>query len=429
MSSLSGRALIASALTALSVLAGAASAHAQATLPAENCSAVTTCETSAYYGRADLSFTAGQNGATYSLLDRSSLQLTYRRPAGTGPFPVVVLLHGGGWVGGAPSDMNAWAKYLNSQGYAVAMPRYLLMPLASTKTYYVPQWWGSMPVLVNASNTISTGNVTIEQISQESQREVQTAIRYLRVNATALKINKNKIYAFGQSAGGVTAIRVANRPTDVGDKTIRDFSTAQQAESSTVKAAGSLVGFECVPPEVRPATIPVQMSTGVWVTYHPGACTLPPKDANGQPIAGRAPFFMVNGTADPVVPITVARATCTAAGTKCAGLFETKPYATQSTVPTTFTEPEGTSFGTCFSMSDPIFPSTPLPSNNAPGGDHGTGDPYRCTARAGIDVNGVRVGTAPVAATPTAPAQAGTGYWSQRGTVAKVLTDFLAQNP
>ncbi len=39
-----------------------------------------------------------------------------RIPQGAGPFPVVVLVHGGGWVGGDPSSMTDLAIYLTDNG-------------------------------------------------------------------------------------------------------------------------------------------------------------------------------------------------------------------------------------------------------------------------------------------------------------------------
>lgn len=47
-------------------------------------------------------------------------------PEGDGPFPAVVLVHGGGWVAGAPSAMAALARYLTANGYLTVNTSYTL---------------------------------------------------------------------------------------------------------------------------------------------------------------------------------------------------------------------------------------------------------------------------------------------------------------
>jgi len=47
-------------------------------------------------------------------------------PDGDGPFPAVVLVHGGGWVTGAPSVMRPLARHLNESGFLTVNTRYAL---------------------------------------------------------------------------------------------------------------------------------------------------------------------------------------------------------------------------------------------------------------------------------------------------------------
>ncbi len=47
------------------------------------------------------------------------LELDVVHPRGGGPWPVVVLLHGGGWVGGAPDDVAPLARALAAEGIVV----------------------------------------------------------------------------------------------------------------------------------------------------------------------------------------------------------------------------------------------------------------------------------------------------------------------
>lgn len=47
-------------------------------------------------------------------------------PEGEGPFPAVVLVHGGGWVGGSPALMSGLAAHLNAEGFLTVNARYHL---------------------------------------------------------------------------------------------------------------------------------------------------------------------------------------------------------------------------------------------------------------------------------------------------------------
>jgi acetyl esterase/lipase len=47
-------------------------------------------------------------------------------PEGTGPFPAVVLVHGGGWVAGGPSIMSSLAGYLTDSGFLTVNTSYKL---------------------------------------------------------------------------------------------------------------------------------------------------------------------------------------------------------------------------------------------------------------------------------------------------------------
>lgn len=47
-------------------------------------------------------------------------------PDGEGPFPAVVLVHGGGWVGGGPSIMRPLADFLNDNGFLTVNTPYTL---------------------------------------------------------------------------------------------------------------------------------------------------------------------------------------------------------------------------------------------------------------------------------------------------------------
>lgn len=61
-----------------------------------------------------------------SLFDLPDLGATILTPEGAGPFPAVVLVHGGAWTGGSPSDVGSLAAHLVGEGFLVISPRYKL---------------------------------------------------------------------------------------------------------------------------------------------------------------------------------------------------------------------------------------------------------------------------------------------------------------
>lgn len=66
---------------------------------------------------------------TTSAVDLPDVEADIVVPDGDGPFPAVVLVHGGGWVGGDPGIMRPLADYLNANGYLTVNTRYALSSL------------------------------------------------------------------------------------------------------------------------------------------------------------------------------------------------------------------------------------------------------------------------------------------------------------
>lgn len=111
------------------------------------------------------------------------------RPAGSGPAPVVVFLHGGAWTGGdkswvaggTPMRIEALRAALVAHGYAVAAVNYRLAP-ATTYPGFVD--------------------------------DVEAAVRYLRGAAASLGLDPTKIAIAGESAGAHIAQLAALTATD-----------------------------------------------------------------------------------------------------------------------------------------------------------------------------------------------------------------------
>lgn len=92
------------------------------------------------------------------------------------PAPVVVCIHGGGWISGDKADCHIVATELVRRGYAAACPDYRLAPLY---TY---------PAAVE---------------------DIRAAVRFLRERGAEVGIDPGRVAAFGNSAGGHLAAFVA----------------------------------------------------------------------------------------------------------------------------------------------------------------------------------------------------------------------------
>jgi acetyl esterase len=120
----------------------------------------------------------------YGKAGGESLKLDAYMPEGTGPFPVVILVHGGGWNAGDKSGgpqkgyMAPMHGALEQAGFAWFSVNYRLAP----KHRY--------PAGVE---------------------DVETAIRWVKAHAAEYRLDVNRIALSGESAGGHMVAAVANR--------------------------------------------------------------------------------------------------------------------------------------------------------------------------------------------------------------------------
>jgi acetyl esterase/lipase len=82
-----------------------------------------------------------------------------RLPDGAGPFPAVVLVHGGGWVGGSPEYMTPLAEFLSSEGFLTVNSGYQLSLTSPGFPAAIEDI--SCAVAYAASHPQSTGDVTV----------------------------------------------------------------------------------------------------------------------------------------------------------------------------------------------------------------------------------------------------------------------------
>lgn len=91
---------------------------------------------------------------------------------GNAPRPAAVFFHGGGWVGGAPTQFNRLAEHLAKRGMVAVQVEYRLLP--------------------GKSNDPPTDCV----------RDAKSAMRWVRAHAAELDVDPHRIAAGGGSAGG-----------------------------------------------------------------------------------------------------------------------------------------------------------------------------------------------------------------------------------
>ncbi len=196
----------------------------------------------------------------YSQAAGEKLLLDIHEPSGLGPFPVAIYVHGGGWMGGdkANPDDSAMLEILNRAGFTWFSINYRLAP---------KHRWPAC------------------------QDDVQTAIRWVKANASNYKGDPSRIVLIGYSAGGQLATYAA---------TVVDESIAVQA----IIGCAPLTDFE----QELPKRGNILGSAQRGLLNRPQELTM---ESLGMlralsPInyvrAGLPPFLLIHGDADKSVP-------------------------------------------------------------------------------------------------------------------------------
>jgi len=194
------------------------------------------------------------------------LALDLYTPAGTPPFPVVVWIHGGSWVSGVRDIFPGHpALRLRDRGYAVATIDYRLVP---------------------------------EGFFPAQSHDCKAALRWLRGNADRYGLDRNRVAAWGASAGGHLAALLG---TGGGLAALEDLSQGHPGESSRVQAVVDWFG----PADYRLADAQQQLTAALLLGCPIALC--PDKAALASPVShvdgADPPFLIQHGTADRVVPI------------------------------------------------------------------------------------------------------------------------------
>jgi len=206
----------------------------------------------------------GGSGNVRQMLD------IYLPSLGNGPFPIVVWIHGGGWMSGSKSNVNG--IYLLNHGFAIVSINYRL---------------------------------TGEAIFPAQIHDCKGAIRWLRANAHKYNLDPNKIGVFGSSAGGHL---VALLGTSEGVENLEGNVGGNLSYSSKVQAVCDWYGPSNFVTIVNyPSGIDHSLATSPEGRLIGGAI----KDNIDKAIAASPityvssddpPFLIMHGTADMTVP-------------------------------------------------------------------------------------------------------------------------------
>jgi acetyl esterase/lipase len=109
---------------------------------------------------------------------KKDLCIDLHLPAGAGPHPALLCLHGGAWQHGSQRQYQSWGPWLAERGYAVVAVGYRLT------SQVVPCWPGVW-------------------------EDVCLSLDWLVANASALHIDLTRIATIGDSAGGHMAVMLS----------------------------------------------------------------------------------------------------------------------------------------------------------------------------------------------------------------------------
>lgn len=168
----------------------------------------------------------------YGVVDEHSLLGDMYVPEGQGPFPGILFIHGGGFVGGsrASGDIVAFAKFFASQGYVVFSIDYRFL---------------------------NSGGMFPNNIL-----DCKCGLGWFRGNAAAYRLDPNRIAVMGESAGAYLSAMLAftqNEPS------LQPVCPDQAAADTSVSAAAlyypptNFVSFNAGPSQLLELVIKQQM--------------------------------------------------------------------------------------------------------------------------------------------------------------------------
>jgi acetyl esterase/lipase len=218
---------------------------------------------------ADPPKTTTENDIVYTKAGSTELKLDIARPEGDGPFPAIMVIHGGAWRAGNKTDVRPIMPQFVKRGYVAISPQYRFCPK------------DPFPAQVH---------------------DVKAAVRWTRLNAKKYHIDPDRIGAIGFSAGGHLALMLGL--TGAADGLEGEVSAG--APDSRVNAVVNYFG----PTDLAAKDIP-EISKPLVRDFLGGSPReKPDAAAKASPLTfvskDDAPVLTFQGTKDPLVPFTQA---------------------------------------------------------------------------------------------------------------------------
>jgi acetyl esterase/lipase len=157
-----------------------------------------------------------EESVVYGKAGTTELKLDLARPAGSGPFPAIVFIHGGGWSGGSREGYRSQIEEAARRGYVAVSISYRLMQF----------------------NEAEKETTTASPIFPAQIHDAKAAVRWVRANASKYHVDPNRIGVTGGSAGGHLSLLVGL--TDPKSKLEGESGTPDQ--SSRVQAVVNVFG-------------------------------------------------------------------------------------------------------------------------------------------------------------------------------------------
>ena len=198
-----------------------------------------------------------------------SLRMDACIPSGPGPFPAVIIVHGGGWVrGDRKSGVEPLFEPLSDGGFA----------------------WFSISYRLAHNITGSTlRGIPISLFLGGSVQDVRQAIAHVKVHARDYRIDPNRIALAGESAGAQLVSMAGLKPS----------ANGEVAAVVALYSPSDLVALAKTLPQI-PNSVRRAVGGTIWGDL------LLASLRNVSPInyvrKDMPPFLLIHGTADPLVP-------------------------------------------------------------------------------------------------------------------------------
>lgn len=211
-----------------------------------------------------------ENDVVYTKAGGVALKLDMARPAqGDGPFPAVLVIHGGGWSAGNKADSRGALVEFARRGYVAVSPQYRFAP---------------------------------KNLFPAQVHDVKAAVRWLKAHAKEYQVDPDHVGAVGFSAGGHLALMLGlTGPSDG-----LEGETSATAPDSKIQAVVNYFGpTDLAATDIPDATLPILKD------FLGGSAKDKPKETSqASPLThvskGDAPVLTFQGTKDPLVPHTQA---------------------------------------------------------------------------------------------------------------------------